>query len=122
MDSRIQQVLPLESRILGIELKKIWNPAFGLEFGTQVPLSKNPDSSTQNPDSKPWNLESKTVLDFFTWGKQETEKEILVIVLFYSTQRFIHCVMQKLACGQALHCALASLLPHWLVLNFIMVR
>ena len=26
-----------------------------------------------------WNLESKTVLDSFTWGEQETEKEFLVM-------------------------------------------
>ena len=36
-------------------------------------------SSTWNPESMAWNLESKTVLDSFTWGEQETEKEFLVM-------------------------------------------
>ena len=34
----------------------------------QVPLIKNPVSSTWNPESTAWNPESKTVLDSLTWG------------------------------------------------------
>ena len=45
--------------------RKKWNPAL---FGTRNPLCWNLESSTRNPESTAWNPESKTVLDFLTWG------------------------------------------------------
>ena len=39
-----------------------------LESRIQVPLTKNPESSTWNLESTAWNPESKTVLDSVTWG------------------------------------------------------
>ena len=35
---------------------------------SQLPLTKNLESSIWNPESKAWNPESQTVLDSITWG------------------------------------------------------
>ena len=54
-------------------LPSFWNRGLGelwnglLESGIQVPLTKNPESSTWNLQSMAWNPESKTVLDSLTW-------------------------------------------------------
>ena len=38
------------------------------ESGIQVPVTKNLESSTRNPDFTAWNPESGTFLDSFTLG------------------------------------------------------
>ena len=58
----------------------LWNPEYsqrnpeshnGLKPGIQVPLTKDPESSTWNLESTAWNPVQfiKTVLDWLTWGK-----------------------------------------------------
>ena len=61
----------------------IWNPGFWnlesssrnpeshyrLEFRIHFSLTTNPKSSTCNLESAEWNSESKTVLDYLTWGE-----------------------------------------------------
>ena len=39
-----------------------------IEPGIQVPLTKNPESSTWNPEYTALNPKSNAVLDFLTWG------------------------------------------------------
>ena len=59
----------------GMRNPRPWNPEYNsgnpeshlqLECGIQVPLTKNPQSRTRNPQSMAWTLESKTVLHFLT--------------------------------------------------------
>ena len=38
------------------------------ESGIQVPLKKNAESSSLNPESTAWNPESKSALDSLIWG------------------------------------------------------
>ena len=57
----------MESRILGFRnvrntAQGIQNPTIDWNFRIHVSLTKHSESNT-------WNLESKTVLDFLTWGK-----------------------------------------------------
>ena len=61
----------------GIWNPGLWNPEYNsknpesfqrLKSGIQVPLRKNPESSTWNLESTAWNPESKRVLDSLTLG------------------------------------------------------
>ena len=56
----------------GIQLKESGIP---LVTGIRNPISidKDPEFSTCNPESTVWNPESKTVLDYLTWGEKDSQ-------------------------------------------------
>ena len=63
METEIRRLWSPEYSSNNADLSNDWNPK-----STEVPVKKNPESSTLNPESKARNPESKTVLDYPTWG------------------------------------------------------
>ena len=47
-------------------------------FGVRNPGLWNPEFSSRNPESTAWNLESKTVLDYFTLAKDKNMKKKII--------------------------------------------
>ena len=64
------EILLKESRILLI---------FWVESSIQVPLTKNPESSTWDLESSAWNSGSKTVLDYFIWSNLQKHPSLMII-------------------------------------------
>ena len=64
----------LETFSFGVRNPGLWNPA----FSSRNPQSRIQALLTRNPESTAWNLESKTVLDYFTLAKDKNMKKKII--------------------------------------------
>ena len=60
-----------ETFSFGVRNPGLWNP----EFSSRNPESRIQAPLTRNPESTAWNLESKTVLDYLTLAKDKNMKK-----------------------------------------------
>ena len=70
-----------------------WSPK-----STEVPVKKNPESSTLNTESKARNPESKTVLDYLTWGDtiiSQRDFPLYFVFSFYFQGKYLRPHLQN---------------------------